>query len=329
MKSSYKEMMREVSLADQTKSRMLARLTEVNGQYENEGQEGKVIGMKHVSKKSVKGIVIAAAVVCLCVGTALAVCHQVFYNPAIVKDVHELMDIAEEGADSKASAIGIAIPVTGTPHAREDVIQEWSSAANDWDSETTIGGSFTSQYSDWQSLQVLEGEGPLKSRIIYDANGAEKRDYTAENPAGLLGLLSEHISLDLTWANEHYDSVPYGNRYYHIYAGDGTDVGEYLNFLYTYGDNAYVSMEITCDLTHTNSGVNEGVKGDSFDEAYYYYMIDNNMEFLITAYGDIVWAECTTANCHVSLYAGHMTTAQVEDFLTHLDLSLLDAGQTD
>ncbi len=331
MKSSYKEMMKEIRLDEQTKSRMLARLTEADEQpikYEHEEQEGNVISIKRVSRKPVKGLVIAAVAVCLCMGTALAVYNQVFYNPVIVKSAHELRDMIVKSAGDEETTIGMSAPATGTPISQEEVIQDWSFAANDWDSETTIGGSFTSQYSDWQSVQVLKGEGSLKSRVIYNANGAEKQDYTAEDPAQLLDLLSGHISLNLAWANEHLDYVPYGNRYYHIYAGDGADVGECLYFLYACGDKAYITTTITCDLTHTSTGVTEGIKEGSYDEAYY-YTTSSGMEFLITSCGDIVWAECSTANCDVDLYAGYVTAAQVEDFLDHLELSLLDVEQED
>ena len=49
----------------------------------------------------------------------------------------------------------------------------------------------------------------------------------------------------------------------------------------------------------------------SFEEAYY-YTTASGCEFLITADGDTVWADCTTAKTSVSLYGAYLTTADIE-----------------
>ena len=59
----------------------------------------------------------------------------------------------------------------------------------------------------------------------------------------------------------------------------------------------------------------------TFEEAYY-YTTASGYEFLITADGDTVWADCTTAKTSVSLYGAYLTTSDLEQIVEHLALSI-------
>ena len=61
----------------------------------------------------------------------------------------------------------------------------------------------------------------------------------------------------------------------------------------------------------------------SYEEAYY-YTTQSGYEFLITADSDHVWAECCTAHANVSLSGAYLTTAEVEQIVEHLALSITE-----
>ena len=61
----------------------------------------------------------------------------------------------------------------------------------------------------------------------------------------------------------------------------------------------------------------------TFEEAYY-YTTASGYEFLITADGDTVWADCTTAKTSVSLYGAYLTTRDLEQIVEHLSVSIAE-----
>ena len=159
-------------------------------------------------------------------------------------------------------------------------------------------------------------------RITRETDGAEKMQYMAEDPADLLPVLTGKIRFDLTWLAEHYSVVIPDDQAYIIRDEDGAFVSEY--FWAAYGANdgkGWFRLEIMHDTTWNLSPAY--IVDGSFEEAYY-YTTANGCEFLITADGDTVWADCTTAKTSVSLYGAYLTTRDLEQIVEHLSVSIAE-----
>lgn len=81
--------------------------------------------------------------------------------------------------------------------------------------------------------------------------------------------------------------------------------------LYAVGDGGGW-LNTGCDTLYWNEyGLTDYVLGDTYDEIYY-YTNPSGVEFLITARGDRVWAECTRAHESIGFYGAYITTADME-----------------
>ena len=103
---------------------------------------------------------------------------------------------------------------------------------------------------------------------------------------------------------------------------DGGFVSEY--FWAAYGANdgkGWFRLEIMHDTTWNLSP--DYIVDGTFEEAYY-YTTASGYEFLITADGDTVWADCTTAKTSVSLYGAYLTTSDLEQIVEHLSVSIAE-----
>ncbi|MFQ8837816.1 MAG: hypothetical protein ACLR8L_08045 [Oscillospiraceae bacterium] len=151
----------------------------------------------------------------------------------------------------------------------------------------------------------------------------EKMQYMAEDPADLLPVLTGKIRFDLTWLAEHYSVViPDDQAIYHPGRGSAAFVSEY--FWASYGANdgkGWFRLEIMHDTTWNLSP--DYIVDGTFEEAYY-YTTASGYEFLITADGDTVRADCTTAKTSVSLYGAYLTTRDLEQIVEHLALSITE-----
>ena len=162
-------------------------------------------------------------------------------------------------------------------------------------------------------------------RILYDTretDGAEKMQYMAEDPADLLPVLTGNIRFDLTWLSENYKAVSLDEQAFIIRDEDGGFVSEY--FWAAYGANdgkGWFRLEIMHDTTWNLSP--DYIVDGTFEEAYY-YTTASGYEFLITADGDTVWADCTTAKTSVSLYGAYLTTRDLEQIVEHLSVSIAE-----
>ena len=144
--------------------------------------------------------------------------------------------------------------------------------------------------------------------------------YMAADPADLLPVLTGKIRFDLTWLSENYKAVSLDDQAFIIRDEDGGFVSEY--FWAAYGANdgkGWFRLEIMHDTTWNLSP--DYIVDGTFEEAYYYTTADG-YEFLITADGDTVWADCTTAKTNVSLYGAYLTTSDLEQIVEHLALSI-------
>lgn len=275
---------------------------------------------KKTAGKVIKIAAIAAAV-CLLSVTAFAVGIHLFYNPTIVEDRDDAFaQQADQAVDSGSeSGVGILSPSSGTPPTLEEVTEAYTHKARGWTSEDTMGGAIRPGYQ-WVSMEVVEADGPIRSRYVYAESGAVKTEYTAENPADLNAVESDYIHMDLSWLNEQYRYIPNANFFYTIEDKDGEYAGECFEALYAAGDeSAWFTLCYGRDPGSSNEDANTYlVKGDY--DAVYSYTTADGFEFVIQVYGDCSWAFCATKYSTISFYGGYMSQEEIENILDHLDL---------
>ena len=175
----------------------------------------------------------------------------------------------------------------------------------------------------WDHAELISDDPALCiRRITRDEDGAEKMQYMAADPADLLPVLTGTIRFDLTWLSENYQTVFPDDQAYIIRDADGNLATEF--FWAAYGANdgkGWFRLEIMHDTTWNLSP--DYIVDGTFEEAYY-YTTASGYEFLITADGDTVWADCTTAKTSVSLYGAYLTTSDLEQIVEHLAVSITD-----
>jgi len=320
--STLKEAANRLELSEEAKDRIVRHCKELS---EKGNQKGMVIDMKQGRRQFIKVAGIAAAV-CVCSAAAFAaVGGRLFYNPTIVETSQDVSAIAKDSNDGDGflEVYSITMPNSKTPHTLEELTESHTRKSREWLSEDNIGGTVSFDYREWTSMEVIEADTSPKHRIVYEKKGATKEEYTAENPAELQNLPVK-FRIDLTWLNHHYHAVPNANLYYMMQDKKENYIGEHFDFLYAGNNNdAWFSMECSYDATNRRMAENQFVSKETYDEVYYYTSADG-MEFLITAYGDCIWAECTTPHCGISLYGGYLKTGEVEQILDHLGLSISD-----
>ena len=193
--------------------------------------------------------------------------------------------------------------------------------SDDWDVGDSINGGVVSEYSQWDSAEVLSSDPTLRSRCVSREDGAEKMEYTAENPANLLDTMTGRVTFDLGWMHEQYDYVPDANFSFVVSDAKGNYVSEIFDALYAKKDGSgYVDLSIY-NIAQANYFGQSYIVDGSFETSYYYTSVDG-YEFLITMDNGNVWAECRTSHATVSLYGAYSTTDEVEDILDHLSLTV-------
>ena len=314
MEQSFKRIADSVCLSESSRTRIRAQIA-----FRAEEQEASMQNnsKKHLPRLAVAAIIIAAAL--MLTAAAAAVVHR-FRNDIIVTSVSELPAPTED----TPTAVAVVTDSQSAAQTLEDVLAEGPYiTAAEWKSGEKIGGTTSVQYGGWDTAELISSDPALSvRRITREADGAEKMQYMAENPANLLPMLSGMVRFDLAWLAEHYSVVIPDDQAYIIRDEDGAFVSEY--FWASYGANdgkGWFRLEIMHDTTWNLSP--DYIVDGTFEEAYY-YTTASGYEFLITADGDTVWADCTTAKTSVSLYGAYLTTAEVEQIVEHLALSITE-----
>ena len=314
MEQSFKRIADSVCLSESSRTRIRAQIA-----FRAEEQEASMQNnsKKHLPRLAVAAIIIAAALTLT--AAAAAVVHR-FRNDIIVTSVNELPEPTED----TPMAVAVVTDSQSAAQTLEDVLAEGPYiTAEEWKSGEKIGGTTSVQYGGWDTAELISSDPALSvRRITREADGAEKMQYMAENPANLLPMLSGMVRFDLAWLAEHYSVVIPDDQAYIIRDEDGAFVSEY--FWASYGANdgkGWFRLEIMHDTTWNLSP--DYIVDGTFEEAYY-YTTASGYEFLITADGDTGWADCTTAKTSVSLYGAYLTTAEVEQIVEHLALSITE-----
>lgn len=311
MERNLRRISDELKLPQESRERIRSQLASYQKQSE-------VIPVKKmVSKKRI--LMIAAAVVMvMALGlTATAAVAHLFRNDIIVSS----MDDVPKPSNTPVGVI-IGVSDSPAPPLSDELIEAYRSTSADWPYGNEIDGNIVWEYSKWDFVEVLSSDPALRSRRIGREDGAEKMEYTAENPANLVGTLTGRVTFDLSWMNSKYDYVPDANRYYVVKAPDGSYVSEDFNALYAKPDDSggYLGVEI-CNLAQADFWPQNYIIDGIFDTAYYYTSADG-YEFLIKMVNGFVRVDCQTSHACIKLYGAYFTAEEVEDILDHLSLTI-------
>ena len=314
MEQNFKRIADSVRLPEGSRARIRAQIASWAEEQEASMQNKP---KKHLPRLAVAAIIIAAALTLT--AAAAAVVHR-FRNDIIVSSVSELP------APTEDTPTAVAEPASGrkAPKTLEERLADGPRFTMDeWRNGEKIDGTISHLYTGWDHSELISDDPALCiRRITRTEDGAEKMQYMAADPANLLPVLTGKIRFDLTWLAEHYSVVIPDDQAFIIRDADGNLANEF--FWASYGANdgkGWVRLEIMYDSTWNLSPAY--IVDGSFEEAYY-YTTASGCEFLITADSDTVWASCTTAKTNVSLYGAYLTTAEVEQIVEHLALSITE-----
>lgn len=195
---------------------------------------------------------------------------------------------------------------------------------NDWPVGEWIGGGAGADgYTLWDSVEVLSSDPVLRSRRVGREDGAEKMEYTAENPANLLDTLTGRVTFDLTWMHENYKYVPDANMSFVVTDKKGNYVSELFEALYAKpGESGYVLFEFY-NRARERSDIQAYIIDGSYETAYYYTTPDG-YEFTIKLDKGRVWADCDMSHSSISLFGAYLSSDEVEDILDNLSLSVAE-----
>ena len=314
MERNFKRISDGLKLPQESRERIRSQLASYQKQSED-------IPMKKSTLKSRVPLIAVAVVMMMALtltaGAAMVV--HLFRNDIIVSSRDDIpMPSSENGAPG---AVGITSP-SGTPPAPlEEMIESGRYKSDDWEYGNRIGGGVLFEYTEWEFAEVLSSDPTLRSRRVGREDGAEKMEYTAENPASLLNTLTGHVTFDLEWLNEQYDYVPDANMSFVVSDTTGDFVIVAFCAVYAKKDGGgYVEVNIY-NVAQTDYWGQSYIIDGSYETAYYYTSSDG-YEFLIQMHNGRVWVECRTSHASINLYGAYLTTDEVEDILDNLSLTI-------
>ena len=277
--------------------------------------------MKKASvKRCIPLIAAAVAVAAALTMTAAAAGAHLFRNNIIVSSVDDI-PVPSENSSGAPVSVAVGGP-NGTPPATlEEITQGDRYKSDDWAVGSMIDGGILRDYIFWDFAEVLSSDPALRIRRVGREDGAEKMEYTAENPINLLGTLTGRVTIDLTWMDSHYDYVPDANLSFVVTDGKGNYVGETLYALYAKPDGSgYVRVELR-NMAEADLFAQSYIIDGSYETAYYYTTPDG-YEFLIKMHNGDVWVDCDTSHASVGLFGAYLTSGEVEAILDNLSLSI-------
>lgn len=270
-----------------------------------------------------KFILVTAAILCLCCGTAVAagVIHQ-YQNGTIVADNDAMAaDIEKKGLTSFSS---------GSPNgpeaiSREEMMASLLEKAQSWTSDEMLGGTVSNSTGDWTSFAVDSAEGPLWERHIYDTQKNVKTEFVSQSPTLLLDRQVEYASWDLTWMETQYESLPYGNLSYLIEDKKGNFLGCYFSAFYLHGETGYIDLDYYYTARHIN-WAEDYVLSSNYDQAEE-CTTPSGLQCILTEYGNQIWVSSQTPHFYFSIYAADMDFAEIKEILDHLEFQLTQAPE--
>lgn len=313
MERSFKRISETLKLPQDSRERIRSQLVSCQTQQED-------IPMKKVTLKRIPLLVAAViAAMALTLTAGAAVVQQLFRNDIIVSSKE---DIPAPSSENAPAAVGIVGPIGNPPSPLDEMIESDRAKSDDWTAGEMINGGVMTEYARWDSVEVLSHDPALRiRRVTRDSDGAEKMEYTAENPANLMDALTGRVTFDLSWMGEHYDYVPDANLSFVVTDRNGGYVNELFEALYAKPDESgYVRVEMR-NLAQADYYSQSYIIDGSYETAYYYTSSDG-CEFLIEMHNGRFWATCSTSHASVSLYGAYLTSGEIEDILDNLSLSI-------
>lgn len=274
-----------------------------------------------MKKRRLRVPVIAAAVLmALALGltATAAVTGRLFRNDRIVGSRADIP--APSDSDDAPAAVGIIGPGGDSPYSLDEITQSSRFKSDDWDVGEAIDGGLVSEYTRWDAVEVLSRDPALRSRRVTREDGAEKMEYTAENPVNLLESLTGRVTFDLSWMDSHYDYVPDANRTFVVTDKQGNYVSETFSALYAKKDGSGYARVGFDNIAQADYFTQNYIIDGSYETAYYYTSADG-CEFLVMMHEGWVWAECRTSHTNIKLHGAYLTQDEVEDILDHLCLN--------
>lgn len=260
----------------------------------------------------------AAAIIALLTVTAGAVGLKLFNNPTIV-DSREDIPVDIDGS----TLSGVLIPLDTPASSLETIQEEWQQTYLHWD--TDVLGQTVRPGSAFTETEQLSTEGdPLTRTLRNPEGGAVKHEYAAQDPQ-TLSTLPQTFTADFQALSKQYTPVPKTSLYVTEEDSDGSWVGEVFQTLYQ-GPSA--GSWFTLNYRHDadrDFASQDFVTREDHTEAYT-YTTASGLEFLITAYGDMVWASCGTQHSYLDFTAAFLTTEQMEAILDCAAVTLKGIG---
>ena len=316
MERNFKRISDELKLPQESRERIRSQIASYREQQEE-------IPMKKANLKRRIPLLVAAVIAAMALTlTAGAAVARLFRNDVIVSSVSDIPAASNEDGDDIPAVYGIVGAVRSEPFPLERIIADDRWKSDDWQAGEKLDGGIIMEYSRWDSAEVLSHDPALRSRRVSRADGAEKMEYTAENPANLLSTLTGRVTADLTWMHEHYDYVPDANQSFVVTDEDGNYVSEALEALYVKPDGSgYVRVSLRNMAQADYFAPSYVIDRISFETAYYHTTPDG-YEFLIEMNNGTVWAQCDTSHAGVRLFGAYLSRAEVESILDNLSLSI-------
>ena len=309
MRQHFENITESVKLPQESRERIRTQLVSYQAQKE-------VISMKRTNHKIRASLVAAVVVMSMLAITAAAAVTYLFRNDIIVPNAN---DIPISNDNNNPGVVGVHTPNDTPPASLEEMIESDRFKSADWANGNMIDGGVISEYSRWDFAKVLSDDPALRIRCVGRADGAEKMEYTAENPANLVDTLTGRITFDLSWISGQYYYVPDANMSFVVTGKDGDYISEMFSALYSKEDNSgYVRVEVY-NVAEADYFAQSYIIDGDYETAYDYTTTDG-FEFLIRMNEGNVWADCRMSNAKISLYGAHLTSDEIEDILDNLSL---------
>lgn len=313
MEQNYRRVSQQLKLSQESRERIRAQL------IAHQILKEEPFMHKSALKKRVSLLAAAAVLtVALAVTAAAAVTH-LFRNDIIVPSLTDIPLPAEE--DGGPSAVAVRGASDAPPVTLEEIAKSARAKSEDWAAGEQLGGGVLPDYAQWDTAEVLSSDPALRVRRVQRSDGAEKMEYTAEDPASLMDTLTGQVVFDLTYMDGQYQYVPDANLSFVVRDADGSYVSEDFSALYAKPDGSgYVQLQLY-SVAPADYFTQSYVAEDSYDSAYY-HTTPQGYEFLITAKNGKIWADCATSHASVGLFGAHLTNEEVESILDSLSLSI-------
>lgn len=266
----------------------------------------------------------AAAVFVLLMGTAFAAAKLAeFNNPQVFETGDDMLAYAETlDPDRPGPLYSYFAPEEADATYVYDHLIGFSTFWSDnWTTKSHIHGATRDMWFSGKALykNIQTTEGPLWSRMAVGWNGSVNREYTAESAALLTALETDYVHMDVSWLEENYPSIPYGNKFSHVSGWLGKEWGADYMATFQNGEQCF-------RLTYTYAIGGEDYEAPYLVEELYdsitVHTTSTGAEFYIVTLGAQVWADCDSDHFSLSLEGVNLTAEETIEILDSLDLTV-------